>query len=1314
MGGLFGGGGTTISTSDPLIGAIRIQTSVYGQPVPIVLGRTRVTANLIWYGDFQAIPHTTTTSSGGGGGKGGGGEVTSSNTTYTYQAAVAMNLCEGPVSAIGAIWAGKDQTDMAKLGMTLYSGSLSQSAWGYLTTKHPDEALAYPGSAYVAGGAYQLNSSAGLPNHSFEVSGPLAFSGSIPDANPKDIVSQYLGNAQWGSGFPAAMVGDLMPFSNYCVANSIFLSPAIIEQRQAHEYLTEWVRLCNSEVVWSEGKLKIVPYGDQAATGNGVTFTPNVTPIYDLADDDFLPTGGDPVTVLRKTVADAFNTVQVEFINRANQYNIEIAEAKDQSDIELRGLRPAEPLKAHAIADPAVARFVAQKEVQRYQQVRNEYEFKLGWKYCLLEPMDIVTLTDAGLGMYLFPVRIIEIEEDESGALTVRAEEFPSGVATASLYPVEIVGGYVLNNNVPPGAVNDPVIFEPPNVMTAPNLEVWIGASGGANWGGCEVWVSEDNASYRKIGNITNPARHGLLTGTLASGSDPDTTHTLAVDLTVSGGVLTSGTQADADNGNTLMWVDGELIAYQTATLTSAYHYNLTYLRRGQRGSNIGAHNTGAKFARLDGAIFRYVVPREMIGRPVWLKFASFNLFGNALQSLAECTAYNYTIAGNRPAGLTSLSAAGGMFLNQLGWTFAANQYDRDYTEIWGSTTNDRATALPLTSAKSPTASWKHPGLQPAQTWYYWGRVVDTSGNTSDFYPTNATAGVSAAPSADPSALLTQLQGALGEDQLAAELAAPIGMIPGQQVDLRRLNDAADQAAEAVLNATLKLAEVDSTMTDAGIVIDHDTGEVYIYGVREAERRLSSAEVRLNGAEASINLKASVTYVDQAIATAVIDPSQIAALDDIYLRLTTAEADINGAEASITLKASQTEVNGINGRLVTAEGEIDVLQGQIVLKAETATVNAIDARLNTAETTLNTIDGASIVQNVASLRRLSRDADAVAEAQLAGLLFADRNITALATVVASAKNELYAHTNDGLAAEAGARLTLAAQVDATAAALTSEQTTRATADSAQASSISTLQARLDTGDYATVKTTATATANALGDVEAKWGVQVQTMADGVRAAAGIELLAGTDGETVFAILANKLLIYKPDGTGVPKQIVTLGTVNGLTALGLDGNLIIDGSIVARSLAAESVTADKIVAGAITTSKIGAGQITADLIISASCTSFERKYISGTNGTWVASSFYMAHDGVVASLTNINFIYSTGGGTYSWEGRTAFDQTYSYDGFSGTFTNSSGPSSISIQSYTWLAAGWHTLYVYASHSGATGAHTVYSTLLKSFR
>jgi len=54
----------------------------------------------------------------------------------------------------------------------------------------------------------------------------------------------------------------------------------------------------------------------------------------------------------------------------------------------------------------------------------NSYTFKLGWKYCLLEPMDLVQITDARLGPSALTVRITAVEEDDEGTLSITAEIF--------------------------------------------------------------------------------------------------------------------------------------------------------------------------------------------------------------------------------------------------------------------------------------------------------------------------------------------------------------------------------------------------------------------------------------------------------------------------------------------------------------------------------------------------------------------------------------------------------------------------------------------------------------------------------------------------------------------------------------------------------------------------------------------------------------------------------------------------------------------------------------------------------------------------
>lgn len=640
----FGGG--TISTEEPRIGALSIQSSAFGLPVSLFWGTSRITGNLVWYGDFNPIAHTSTQSSGG---KGGGG-VETQNTSYTYTAAFILALGEGGeggVTGIDRVWSDKDKTTFAALGLTLLPGALDQSVWSHLTTNHPTEALAYPGIAAVAHSAFNLGGSASLPNLSFEVSGPRQFGGGIVDARPDEIITDLLTATLSGSGFPAARL-SLGDYRTYAQAAGLFLSPWINTQQAASQHLDEILQATNSAPVWSEGLLKIVPYGDSEITGNGVTFTPSITPQYDLTDDDFMPSQGQmPIRIRRKPQADAYNHVTVEFRNRANDYNVEPAEFKDPGNISTFGLRSQEPVRLHMICDSAVANYAAGSIMGRSLYVLNEFEFELGWRHCRLEPMDVVTLTHEPLGLAQDQVRIVEVEEDERGMLRVVAEEFPFGVATPAVNQTQVASGYSVDFNVDPGDANTPVMFEPPMSLAGEGVyEVWLATSGGVEWGGAEVWVSFDDASYKRVGVISGRARHGVLTAALASGSDPDTTNTLSVDLTAARGELTSGTAADRDDLRTLCYVDGELISYQSATLTAANRYDLASLRRGQHGTTIAAHNIDSKFARLDGAIFKYAYDAADIGKTLYVKLRSLNTFNGGVQELATITANTHTIVG--------------------------------------------------------------------------------------------------------------------------------------------------------------------------------------------------------------------------------------------------------------------------------------------------------------------------------------------------------------------------------------------------------------------------------------------------------------------------------------------------------------------------------------------------------------------------------------------------------------------------------------------------------------------------------------------
>ena len=639
----MGGKSSTITSAEERILSLQVQQSSQGLTLPVIYGRTRVAGNLIWYGDFVTIENKTTTQQGG---KGGGG-VKQVDIAYTYEAAVMLALCEGEISGVGRIWRDKEKFDsLAQLRLTLMRGGDEQPLWTHLAqAKHTDQALNYSGTAYLCSPNYELTKSAQIYQHNFEVIGKLGYSGNIPDANPREIIRDLLTNQRYGCGFPVDSIGDTDRYSNYCRAVGIFLSPAYTEQGEAQRNISELLEQTNSAAVFSQGRLKIVPYGDGNYSGNGAVYVADNKAIYDLTDDDFIVSGAeDPVNVERKTNADAFNQIQVEYLDRDNDYNVAIAEVKDQANIEQYGLRPKDAVKMHGICDGKVAQKVAQQLLQRALYVRNEYEFKLGWKYCLLEPMDIVTLTDAGLGLDKTPVRITEIEEDEEGVLSVKAEDYPVGVYTTSEYPTQPSLGYSADYNVSPGNAHAPVIFEAPLQLTGGEPQIWMATAGGDMWGGAEVWVSTDGDSYTRVGAVNHKARFGSLTAALPSGAVFDRTNTLSVEI--SSGQMTGGTEQDSRDLLTLCYVDGEFLAYANAELKGVGRYTLGNLTRGAYGSAIDTHAAGSKFARIDEALFKYTVPRNWIGRTVWVKLVSYNVFSGGIQDLASVPAYSYTIKG--------------------------------------------------------------------------------------------------------------------------------------------------------------------------------------------------------------------------------------------------------------------------------------------------------------------------------------------------------------------------------------------------------------------------------------------------------------------------------------------------------------------------------------------------------------------------------------------------------------------------------------------------------------------------------------------
>lgn len=824
-------GGKTISQNAPRLGGVRIQTSSYGNAVPLGYGRYRVGGNLIWYGNFRAIPHTTKQ-----GGKGGGATVKS--TTYSYEAAIMVCLGHGIVNGVLSAWKGKERltgetvpgqirslkyevevsggavvtvpeaaafkanggvTDLdyyywdgsglyegehytrsggtytfaewfptrrvrisytvqdsstwvSALGMlrlSLANGTPGQPVWSWLQSYKPDEALAYSGFAYLYSQNYELTDAAELHNHNFELTTSWEI-GTVPgrsapvyDADPAAIVEHALTDTTAGAGWPSAKLVGLDTYRTYCRATGLWLSPVLVEQLPAGEWLKGMLELTNTNVVWSQGVLKFVPLGDETVTKHGVTYTANTTPVYDLTEDDFVPATGEPPVRVRRhqgmegsgELADGddvgYNVITLEIENRDNAYNLEPVDAADAAHIEIYGRRPKSTVKAHAIKEVGVGSAVAHLMLQAELGKRNVYEFAVSWnRGDLLEPLDLVTLTEPSVGLDRTPVRLLTIEEADDHRMLCTAEDAPIGVASAPQYGVQAGKGFEHNYAVDPGDVAEPVFFEPPVELTTTGLEVWAAVTGTSEtWGGCRVWASLDGLNYREVATLYGGARYGKLTGTLAAGAGA----TASVLLSGLGGQLQSGSAQDAAAFATLCWVGGaspEFIAFETATLTGTNAYNLTGLARSGYGTTNASKPGDTPFVRVDASIAKSEpLALDMVGKEIRFKFTSFNVYGGGEQALADVDEYAYTITGAMvqlpPKAVTGLTASVEEFGIRVRITPNAEPDVTAYQYRVGSTF---ATATVIESAGGSSFLWK---VQVAGTYRIWAVAVDAVGNLS-------------------------------------------------------------------------------------------------------------------------------------------------------------------------------------------------------------------------------------------------------------------------------------------------------------------------------------------------------------------------------------------------------------------------------------------------------------------------------------------------------------------------------------------------------------------------------------------------------
>lgn len=234
------------------------------------------------------------------------------------------------------------------------------------------------------------------------------------------------------------------------------------------------------------------------------------------------------------------------------------------------------------------------------------------------------------------------------------------------------------------------------------------------------------------------------------------------------------------------------------------------------------------------------------------------------------------------------------------------------------------------------------------------------------------------------------------------------------------------------------------------------------------------------------------------------------------------------------------------------------VQSKILTSPERVTVYDAGATVTTPNVMIGMVDvGPEIQYNISTLQDLFADKLSNIEQQISSI----------------AANQDARGFND----KKQIRSQLMATNGAALAAITSLQSVVASDETAFATYQTTVSATFGTA-FSTVNTVSSAVATLNGYAAAQYAITLDVNGYAI----GFNLLNGGSGISAATFVVDKFQIAKPGFTGgAAIPIFTLGTVAGVSKIGIRADMYIDGTITGQMIAANTVAAANIVAGSIT-------------------------------------------------------------------------------------------------------------------------------------
>ena len=490
------------------------------------------------------------------------------------------------------------------------------------------------------------------------------------------------------------------------------------------------------------------------------------------------------------------------------------------------------------------------------------------------------------------------------------------------------------------------------------------------------------------------------------------------------------------------------------------------------------------------------------------------------------------------------------VWCNDLSWD---NPTDKDlsHIEVWcaqGSQSRDDAFLIALVT--QPVHSFSHGAISTQSEYTYWIRAVDYAGNHSPWCPPDAQGGY-VAPAAIQKTItevLSTLSGSITEDQLYQALVQRIDCIdtsasvldngifePGVVGGLTdyyldgsrqtlQVKDDITVLQATTLDQLIRIKALDSQVSGF-VATDFSTDTLYSLG----------SYTRYEGF-----VYRCIKPIPAIPAPLPTDTEYWKVSPDIVELVSDVDSKVDTLESKISMTVSSATFDLLTNRVTASETSISQQANTIELKADKTELDVVSDRVSSLSTIVDVGSGNFEVLTSSVLGDLAL-LDGIVEAGVLSQTFAD--VYGLDNRLSM--TDFKVDANEGVLIE-------------------------------HATQIASAQVKLNANEGVLIEH-ATQIASAqeiLNTVKGQWTIKLQQNGFN-KAVAGVGLMLDpVSAASEFAVLADKFEVIDPAtvSSAAPLVPFVVGKVNGQYAVGINGNMVADGTIMARHLDAGAVTA----------------------------------------------------------------------------------------------------------------------------------------------